>query len=250
MDHRRFLLTSLAGALATPLAAAAQQTSKVHRIGHVSLMEPDAMAPYVEALRNGLRDLGYVEGQHFVFEHRSAHGNPEKLPVVAAELAQLKVDLILTGINQGVVAARKATTTIPINVAFQAFEVRASSDYEAAFVAISKARADAVVVLSDPLTFPDRVPITRLASKFRVPVVATASGFAEAGGLLSYGPNMIERWRHAAVYVDKVLKGARPSEIPVEQPTRFELVINMKTAKALGLTIPPSVLARADQVVE
>jgi len=315
-------------ALSLPLVAEAQGVAKIYRIGHVSLMTPDGMAPYVQEFEKGLRDLGYVKGQNYVIEDRSAHEKPDLVEPAAAELVRLKVDVIVTGINQGVAAARKATTTIPIvmvygidpvgagfiqslarpggnvtggafeatpeiygkklhllkeikpalarvallwnpaypgsmtyvtatseaarrlGVSFQSVEVRAPGELEAAFAAISKARSEAVIVVGDPITFPARAQIAMLAVRYRVPFVGSWREFAEAGALFSYGPNSLERWRRAAVYVDKLLKGASPSELPVEQPATFELLVNLKVAKALGITVPPSILQRADRIIE
>jgi len=286
------------------------------------------MAPYVHEFEKGLRDLGYVKGQNYVIEDRSADGKPDLVEPAAAELVRLRVDVIVTGINQGVAAARKATTTIPIvmvygidpvgagfiqslarpggnvtggtfevtpeiygkklhllkeikpalarvallwnpaypgsmtnvtatseaarrlGVRFQSVEVRAPGELETAFAAISKARSEAVIVVGDPITFPARAQIAMLAVRYRVPFVASWREWAEAGALLSYGPTSLERWRRAAVYVDKLLKGASPSELPVEQPATFELVLNLRVAKALGITVPPSIVQRADRIIE
>ena len=328
MDRRTFLAGTGAMLLAAPLAADGQQAGKVYRIGHVSLMTPDGMAPYVHEFEKGLRDLGYVKGQNYVIEDRSADGKPDLVEPAAAELVRLRVDVIVTGINQGVAAARKATTTIPIvmvygidpvgagfiqslarpggnvtggtfdaapeiygkklhllkeikpalarvallwnpaypgsmaymtatseaarrlGVRFQSVEVRAPGELETAFAAISKARSEAVIVVGDPITFPARAQIAMLAVRYRVPFVASWREWAEAGALLSYGPTSLERWRRAAVYVDKLLKGASPSELPVEQPATFELVLNLRVAKALGITVPPSIVQRADRIIE
>jgi len=286
------------------------------------------MAPYVHEFEKGLRDLGYVKGQNYIIEDRSADGKPDLVEPAAAELVRLRVDVIVTGINQGVAAARKATTTIPIvmvygidpvgagfiqslarpggnvtggtfdaapeiygkklhllkeikpalarvallwnpaypgsmtymtatseaarrlGVRFQSVEVRAPGELETAFAAISKARSEGVIVVGDPITFSARAQIAMLAVRYRVPFVGSWREFAEAGALFSYGPNSLERWRRAAVYVDKLLKGASPSELPVEQPATFELVLNLRVAKALGITVPPSIVQRADRIIE
>ena len=328
MMNRRAFVTGLGAVLAAPRAAVAQQAGKVWRIGHVSQMSPAGMAPYVAALEAGLRDLGYVQGQNIVIVHRSANDNPELVATAAAELVRLNVDVIVTGINQGVAAAKQATTTIPIvmvygidpvgagfiaslarpggnvtggtydaapelyakileltkeaiprlgrvaflwnrafpgaathfrvtrdaasriGVKFQSVEIRAVNKLEDVFEKMSRAGAEVVIVAGDPLVFPARGRIAELAAKYRVPMVASWREFTEAGGFMSYGLYALERWRHAATYVDKILRGAKPADLPVEQPTKFELWINLKTAKALGLTIPPSLLARADQVIE
>ena len=321
------LVVSLA-LLSSPQLAEVQEVAKVYRIGHVSLMTPDGMAPYVQEFENGLRDLGYVKGRHYIIENRSANMKPELVEPAAAELARLKVDVILTGINQGVAAARRATTTIPIvmvygidpvgagfikslarpggnvtggafeaapeifgkkvqllkeinprlarvallwnpeypgsttymkatsdaaqqlGVRFQSVEVRVPGELEGAFAAISKERSEGVIVVGDPITFPARAQIAQLAARYRVPVLSSWREWAEAGALLSYGPNSLERWRRAAVYVDKLLKGANSSELPVEQPSTFELVINLRVAKELGITIPRSLVQRADRVID
>jgi len=328
ISRRAFVGSLTGGLLATPLAAEAQKVGKIHQIGHVSLMSPEGMAPYVQEFEKALGQLGYVKGRNYVLINRSANDKPDLVEAAAAELVQLKVDVILTGINQGVAAARKATTTIPIvmvygidpvgagfikslarpggnvtggtfeaapeiygksvellkeinpklsrvallwnpaypgattymkatsdaarqlGVRFQSIEMRASTELDSAFAAISKAHTEGLIVGGDPITFPARARIGQLAAQYRVPVLASSRPFAEAGALLSYGPNMVERWRRAAVYVDKLLKGAKASELPVEQPTTFELVVNLKTAKALGLTIPPSLLGRTDEVIQ
>jgi putative ABC transport system substrate-binding protein len=326
--NRRTFVAGMATVMAAPLAATAQQASKVYRVGHVSFMSATAMEPYLNALKEGLRELGYVEGRNIVIENRSADEKPERLGSAAAELVRLNVDVIVTGINHGVDASKRATATIPIvmvygidpigagfiesmarpggnvtggsfeasaefygkklqilrevipsfarvallwnpgfsgastyveatrlaaaqlGMRFQSVKIAASSDLEPAFAAMAKEHAQAVVVVSDPLTFPSRHQIAQIGARQRLPVVASPREFAHAGGLLSYAPNLLERWRHAAVFVDRLLKGAKAADLPVEQPTKFELVINLKTAKALGLTIPPALLLRADQVVE
>ena len=137
-----------------------------------------------------------------------------------------------------------------LGVRFQSVEVRAPTELEDAFAAISRARSEGVIVVGDPITFPARAQIAQLAARYRVPVLASRREFTEAGALLSYGPNSLERWRRAAVYVDKLLKGARASELAVEQPATFELVVNLKVAKALGITLSPSLLQRADRVIQ
>ena len=325
---RRTFLAHGVALLAAPLAAEAQQTGKVYRIGHLSLMSGDAMAPYVGALEQGLRDLGYVNGRNIIIEHRSADGRAERFPELAADLVRLKADVIVTGMDSGVVALKQATTTIPIvmiygvdpvgqgfihdlrrpggnvtggtfdptpdmygkrlelmrqilprlrsiallwnpnfaggkrdatvtsdyarrlGLKFQGVEIRDPADLENAFGAIGNERTDAVVVAPDPVLFPARVRIGELAARYRLPLIGSTRDWADAGGLMAYGPNLLDRWRRAASYVDKILKGANAADIPVEQPTTFELVLNLKTAKALGLTIPPSLLLRADQVIE
>ena len=324
----RTLLVVSFGLLLWPQFGDGQETGRVYRIGHVSLMTPKGMAPYVQEFEKAFQGLGYVKGRNYVIIDRSANGKPELVEPAAAELVRLKVDVILTGTNLGVAAAQKATATIPIvmvygidpvgagfikslarpggnvtggtfeaspeiygkqvellkeinprltrlallwNPAFlgstayaratndaarqlgvrvQSVEVRATTDLEGAFAAIAKERSEGVIVIEDPITFPALAQIAQLADRSRVPLVASWRKFAEAGALLSYGPDNLERWRRAAVYVDKVLRGANANELPVEQPTTFELVINLKAAQRLGLRIPPVLTQRADRVIQ
>lgn len=314
--------------LAAPLAADAQPTGKVYRIGFIQTAAPNEMWHLIKALDEGLRELGYVEGRNVVFERRFAEGKQERLPALAAELVRLKVDVIVTGSNPVIAAVQQATATIPVvmtvsrdpvgvgfivslarpggnitgltneptpeiigknlellkeaaprvsrvaymwnpvppgagtyrnavesaarklGVTFQSVEVRGRNEFEAAFTAMVRARANGVVVGPDPVLFSARSQVVLLAERRRLPTVYALSEFAEAGGLMSYGPNIADQFRRAAIYVDKILKGARPADIPVEQATKFELVINLKTAKALGLTIRPSLLLRADHIIE
>ena len=326
MDRRRFLLTSLAGALAAPLGAEAQ-AGKVYRIGLLGATSNSAHAKGVEALRAGLRDLGYVEGQNIVIEYRWAEGKYDRLPNLVAELVALKVEVIVTtGGTPPALAAKHATTTIPIvttgvgdavgaglvvslarpggnitgltdfvpelhakrlellkeavprigRVAFlvnpdnrsaqtaldplestarllkvelQKVEVRRPDELKPAFWAMAKRRVDAVVAAQDALLNANVRVIADLAVKKRLPA-SGSKDFAEAGGVIGYGWNVSATSRRAAHFVAKILNGAKPGDLPIEQPTKFELVINLKTAKTLGLTIPPPLLARADQVIE
>jgi ABC-type uncharacterized transport system substrate-binding protein len=328
MDRRRFLLTSLAGAAAVPLAARAQPTGKVSRIGFIVTGTPNETGHLIQALNKGLRELGYVEGRNVVFERRFGEGRQEKLPALAAELVQLKVDVIVTGSNPVIAAVKQATATIPVvmavsrdpvganfiaslarpggnitglandadpeiigknlellkeaaprvsrvaflwnpvppgagtskhavesaarslGVTLQSVEVRRPTEFEGAFAAMVRERANGVVVAQDPIALGSRSQVVLLAARSRLPAVYGVREFAEAGGLMSYGPNIADQFQRAAFYVDRILKGAKPGDLPVEQATKFELVINLKTAKALGLTIPPSLLARADQVID
>ena len=328
MDRRAFITMVTSGILAAPLAAEAQRTGKVYHIGHVSLTSPEEMAPYLQAFEEEFRELGYLKGRDFIFESRSANGNPELVGPAAAELVRLNVDVILSGVNQGIVAARQATTTIPIVMVYgidpvgagfikslahpggnitggtfeaspliygkkleylkqinpklrrvavlwnpaatparayleatkagarqldlqvQPVEVRGLKDFDGGFAAISRHRAEAVIVVADPVTFLARTQIAQSAARYALPVVASRREFVEAGALLSYGPHPVERWRRAALYVDKLLKGANAAELPVEQPSTFELVINLKVAKSLGVTIPQLLLAQAGQVIQ
>jgi putative ABC transport system substrate-binding protein len=331
MDRRRFLLTSMAGAVAAPLAVEAQQASGPPRIGYmaINLKGGDPSAPH--ALLQGLRDLGYVEGKNLVIEYRDAEGKPDRFPRLAAELAALKVSVIVAGGGTlGAMAAKQATSTIPIvfgaagdpvseglvtslarpggnvtglavnspelaskslellkqavpgltqvalllkpdsgppavtqeriktwdaaaralGMRLQVVEARGPENFDRGFSDMARARASALTVVSTPVFDAEPRRLVELAARHRLPAVYTFKAYVEAGGLMSYGPDISDLFRRAAVYVDKILKGARPGELPVEQPTKFELVINLKTAKALGLTIPPSLLARADQVID
>jgi ABC-type uncharacterized transport system substrate-binding protein len=328
MDRRRFLLTSLAGAAAVPLAARAQPTGKVSRIGFIVTGTPNETGHLIQALNKGLRELGYVEGRNVVFERRFGEGRQEKLPALAAELVQLKVDVLVTGSNPVIAAVKQATATIPVvmavsrdpvganfiaslarpggnitglandadpeiigknlellkeaaprvsrvaflwnpvppgagtskhavesaarslGVTLQSVEVRRPTEFEGAFAAMVRERANGVVVAQDPIALGSRSQVVLLAARSRLPAVYGVREFAEAGGLMSYGPNIADQFQRAAFYVDRILKGAKPGDLPVEQATKFELVINLKTAKALGLTIPRSLLARADQIIE
>jgi putative ABC transport system substrate-binding protein len=328
MNNRRKLLVALgAGALAAPLRSFAQQKGKVWRIGYLGATFASGVAGLMEALRAGLRDLGYVEGKNLVIEFRWAEGKYERLPELAAELVRLKVDVIVTAGPPGILAAKSATTTIPIvmgqigdpvalgfvaslarpggnvtgmasfapevaakrlellkdafprtkqvavllnpdnrgniKLAFpameaaakslklelQQFAVRGPDEFESAFAAMAKSRVDAVVVLDDGVLLANFGPIAKLAAKMRLPSIGLPE-FAEAGGLMAYGANRRELFRRAAYFVDRILKGAKPADLPVEQATRFETVLNQKTAKALGLQFPQAVLARADRVIE
>jgi putative ABC transport system substrate-binding protein len=329
VDRRRFLLTSLAGALATPLAAGAQQVGKLPRIGFLSLTSPSDRPPLLAAFRQRLRELGWVEGQNIVIDYRYAEGRVDRLPDLAAELVRLKVDLIVAAAGtQAATAAKNATGTIPIvmiavrdpvgtgliaslarpggnvtgvsgsaglewvakqlellketvpnirrvailsnpdnayhqfairevNVAarslgvqLQLLEARGPNEFDGAFAAMAKERVGALLVLSDAVFSFHRTRLADLAARSRLPAAYGVRESVEAGGLMSYGPSFLDSYRRAATYVDQILKGTKPAELPVEQPTKYELVINMKTAKALGLTIPPSLLARADQVID
>jgi ABC-type uncharacterized transport system substrate-binding protein len=330
MDRRTFLAGTGTVLLAAPLAAEAQQVGKVYRIAYFQVVPRAQNEQMLKALEDGLRERGYVPGQNIFIEYRFADGKPERLPELAAELVRLKVDVIVTGQNPATVAAKQATTTIPIvttlasdpvgagliaslarpggnitgfttdvtpevggkrlqllkefaprvsrvtvlwNPAFRGFEpkpafqaledaarrlrvtlrkveVREPGDFERAFGVMISERADGLYVIGDPITFTHRRLIADLAVKNRLPATSPLRESAEAGGFMSYGVDFRDLYHRAATYVDKILKGAKPGDLPVEQPTKFELVINLKTAKALGLTIPPSVLRRADEVIQ
>jgi putative ABC transport system substrate-binding protein len=324
VDRRRFLLTSLAGAVAAPLAAEAQQAGKVYRIGVLADGYPPADLSIKGPFRQGLEALGYVEGRNVLIEARYTEEKPERLPALAAELVALKVDVIVVGGTLHTVAARQATTTLPIVFSFvgdpvasgfvtslgrpggnatglstiapelvgkclellkqavpgvsrvsvlrdertgkvllteaevaaralgvqlQVVEARHPADFDRAFSDMIRARAGALAVLPTPMFFSERGRLVDLAAKNRLPAMFPYREFVDTGGLMAYGPDLADLSRRAATYVAKILRGANPGDLPVEQPTNFELVINLKIAKALGLTIPPSLLARADQVI-
>ncbi len=322
--------TLVLGLLAGPLTAKAQQPGKVYRIGFLDYrLRSTTTDPRLIALRQGLRELGYVEGQNLVLEYRSAKGKRERIAEVAAELVRLKVDIILTsGSPRAIRAAKQATRRIPIvmtggsadpveagfvmslarpggnitgltslyakllpkrlELLKEAFplisrvailgspthlkeagkEVEALGetlgiqihrvvavagsldDLESVFSAISRGAPDALIVASFPLTLRHRARVIELTAKRQLPTLYDSVLFVDVGGLMSYGPNSADLYRHAATFVDKIFKGAKPADLPVELPTKFKLVINLKTAKKLGLTIPPQFLARADRVIK
>ncbi len=323
------LVTLSLGLLAPPLAVNAQQPVRVPRVGYLSLGPPSdpARQRTLEAFRQGLRELGYVEGQNIALEFRWAEGTYERLPDLAADLVRLKVDVIVAVAVPAIQAAQEATRTIPIvmavvidpvatglvaslarpggnvtglsimapelvgkqlellkevvpkvsrvallwnpanagnapqlreaevaaralGVRLQPLEARVPSEIDSAFAAMTRERAGALIVLADSMLFGQRTQIAGLAAKRRLPAVYGLRQHAEAGGLMAYGANILDSFRRAAAYVDKILKGAKPADLPVEQPTRFELVINLKTAKALGLTIPQTILMRATELIQ
>ena len=328
MDRRTFLGTMAGSLLTAPLAVEAQPAGKVWRIGVLSSGSPSAAVARIDAFKQGLRDLGYVEGKNLAIEYRWAEGREDRLSALAADLVRLRVDVIVTQGTLATLVARRTTTTIPIvfavaanpvgaglvaslarpggtvtglavmgsemtakglellrevvpgltriaalwnpnnpssgpevkeaEVAARAFgmhlqsvEARDAQRVDMAFVAMTKQRVGAFIVLSDSMLFGQRTQIANLAAKNRLPAIAWTPEFLENEGLLmAYGPKVSEMYRRAATYVDRILKGAKPGDLPVEQPTKYELGINLKTAKALGLTIPPSLLQRADQVIE
>jgi ABC-type uncharacterized transport system substrate-binding protein len=328
MDRRRFILTSLAGAAAVPLAARAQSARRLWRVGYLGDgPRAERVGINFEPFREGLRDLGYVEGENIIIEERWTDGRAERLPVLASELVRLKVDVIVTHGVRSTRAVQAATRTIPIVVAVMpdpvgaglvaslarpggnttglsdqvaelaekeidilkealphvrrvailwhegnpgakltfeqtrsatqkmglATEVVAVTDAHQLETAIARAaryRPDALVVIHDILTVSHRALIAETALKHGLPTICGSSPFVDAGGLIAYAPNLPSLFKRSAVFVDRILRGAKPADIPIEQPTRFELRVNLKTAKALGLTIPPSLLARADQVIE
>jgi putative ABC transport system substrate-binding protein len=313
----------------SPLLASveAQPRGSVPRIGVLSAVTPGRSAPRDDRLRQGLRELGYVEGQNITIEWRYAAGRAERFAEIAAEFARLNVDVILAANNPAVAAALKATKAIPIVMVFgldpvglgfvatlarpggtvtglssylpeliakrlqflkevvpntshvavlwdsnltgmdklldesravaqglgvhlQLFDVRMPSEFEGAFEAMTRQSMQALLSLGSSMHSVQRSRIAELARRSRLPSVCNFREYVDAGCLMSYAPSFTGLWRHSAVYVDKILKGAKPADLPVEQPTEFELAINLKTAKALGLTIPPSLLLRADHVIE
>jgi putative ABC transport system substrate-binding protein len=328
MNRRSFVGTLGLGLLVAPFVAEAQQAAKVARIGYLA-GNLAANPPQHEAFRQGLRDLGNVEGRNVVIEYRSAEGRFERLPALAAELVGLKVDVIVTSDTPAALAAKQATRTVPVVFSFavdpvtsglvtslarpggnvtglatlvpelvgkrleqltqavpgvsrvsvlwqpgsqggrtekdmlkgaevagrglgvplQFVEARGPADFDRAFSDMTRAHAGALTVLGSAMFFNERRRLVALAAKHRLPAMYGLREYVDAGGLMSYGPNVADLFRRAATYVDRILKGAKPGDMPVEQPTKFELVINLKTAKVFGLTIPPSVLGRADEVI-
>jgi putative ABC transport system substrate-binding protein len=308
--------------------AQSQQPTKIYRVGLLISASSAATAPFIEAFRQGLRELGYVEGKNIVLEIRGGEANPDRVSELAAELIALKVDVIVAGGSFALRAAMKATSTIPIvmrtaidpveagfvpslarpggnitgvtsittkligkqlellaevvpgakrvavlttrdrarfmatdeykemeaaarvlGAKLQVLSARDPDTIVKAFLAMTKERAEALIVIPNPRYIEHRERIVKHAAKNRLPAIYYQSVFVENGGLMSYAANNANEYRRAAVYVDKILKGAKPGELPIEQPTKFELVINLKTAKQIGLAIPPNVLARADKVI-
>jgi putative ABC transport system substrate-binding protein len=326
--HRRTFLGALAGGLlAAPLAAEAQRAEKIARIGMLETRSTVLNAANIDAFQQGMRDLGYKEGQNLEIVYRSSDGHDDRFADLASDLVRLKVDLILTRGTPAALAAKRATRTIPVVMAasgdpvgsglvpslahpggnvtglssgitesypkrvevlgellprlkriaallnmgnpvippqwnvievsartlgIQAslIDVRRPEDLRQAFGAAANLRAQALVVGLDGVTQANLRPIAELAVRQRLPSIYPAKDYAHVGGLMTYGSSDFHMYQRAATFVDKILKGARPADLPVEQPSKFELVINLKTAKALGLTIPSSLLQRADQVIE
>jgi putative ABC transport system substrate-binding protein len=326
--YRRFLLIALTALmLCAAVPAQAQQATKVPRIGYLTASSLSAQSARIEAFRQGLRELGYVEGKNIVIEYRHAEGKQHRLPALVVELVRLKVDVIVSAGPAPTRSAKEATVTIPIVMAqdsdpvgngfvaslarpggnitglatlaseiggkrlellkeivprlsrvavlgdstfpgnaqalretelaagalavqLQYLDVQGHKDIETAFREASKGRADAVLVMTGPVANSHRKEIAELAVKNRLPAIFHQSEYVEDGGLMAYGVSSNDLYRRAATYVDKILKGAKAADLPVEQPTKFELLINLKTAKQIGLTIPPNVLARADKVIK
>jgi putative ABC transport system substrate-binding protein len=327
MDRRNFISGAVA-VLAAPLAAEAQLRGQIPRVGilHPGSPPPALQSPLVEELREGLREIGSVEGQTITTEYRWARGNPEALPGLAAELVGLRVDVLvavslpaaraaratagaipivvsdlqidpvahglvasfarpggnitglfldlpgLTGkwlelLREAALSARRVAVlwdstgggdqlhaikapATPLGMELQVLEVRSARDYNRALTSAPIGRPQALVQLSSPQSSQVSKRVAEFALKNRLPAISMFRWFADAGGLMGYGPNLAVFFRRSATYVHRILQGAKPADLPVEQPTKFDLVINLKTAKALGLTIPPSLLQRADQVIE
>ena len=328
MERRAVLAMMAGGLLAAPLAAEAQKQGRVWRIGLLDYAAADpARVAWWKVFRERMRELGYVEGQNVVFEPRWGNGQVDRLPGLAAELLKATVDIIVTAGSEAALAAKRATSAIPIvtttgadpvelglvaslarpggnitgvtsinselsgkrlellkqliprasrvailwdldnrasalsardteagakslGIVLQTAGVRGPKDFEAAFSAMKRERAAAVILVASPALMGDRRRLADLAVTHRLPMMVGSKEYAEAGALLSYGTDYPDLFRRAAAYVDKILKGAKPATLPIEQPTKFELVINLKTAKALGLTIPQSLLQRADELIQ
>ncbi|HEY7220992.1 MAG TPA: ABC transporter substrate-binding protein [Candidatus Binatia bacterium] len=323
--NKRFALCILIFVLAVP--AQAQQSNQMPRIGYLAASNAASHAPRVAGLRRGLRELGYIEGHNILVEYRYAGGNSERLIELATELAHLKVDAIVSTGSEGALAAKQATSTIPIimatgddpverglvaslakpggnvtglttdagdiagkrlellketipslrligvlwyprdpgaaatfketeaaahdlNIRIQSLELGSPKDFDGAFRTAAQRKIHALTVLSSGIINTYRRRIIDFAVKSHLPTMFAQGAHVEAGGLMYYGPNTPEQYRRAATYVDKILKGIKPADLPVERPAKFELLINLKTAKQIGLTIPPNVLARADRVIK
>jgi putative ABC transport system substrate-binding protein len=323
--NRRDFIPLLGGAIAWPLAARAQRAGKVASIGYLS---PGSASGRTDAFRQALRELGYVEENHILIEYRFAEGNFDRLAGLAAQLVQLKVDVLVAEATQASLAAKDATRTIPIvmllvadpvgsglvtslarpganitgtssmtaevagkslqmlkkvapkasrvavlwnprnvvaqakmlqetevvapvlGVQLQPVGVRGPGEFDRAFAEITRGDASALLVMADPILVLHKTRIVDFAKKSRLPAMYGNKEYVWAGGLMYYGSGFADMFRRTATYVDKILKGAKPAHLPVEQPTRFEFVINLKTANALGLTIPETLLVTADEIVE
>src|SRR6516164_9706919 len=251
---RREFITLLGGAAAAwPLAARAQQAGKLATIGCLVPGTPSSHGQWFAVFVQRLRELGWIEGRTVAVEYRWAEGRSERFTEIAAEFVQRKVDVIVTASTAAVLAAKQATsvqaTARTLGLEVITLEIRRGEDIAPAFEAL-KGRAEALYVLVDPLVATHRIRINTLVLAARLPTMHTQRESVELGGLMSYGANFPDLFRRAADLVDKILRGAKPADIPVEQPTKFDLVINLTTAKALGLTIPESFLHRADEVIE
>jgi len=326
MDRRALLLGASAALLAAPLAAPPRAAGNGPRVGFLFYGAPGP-SPELDAFQRGLRDLGYLEGQNITVDYRFAAGELQRLPALAAELVRLKVNVIVAPGTPASMAAKNATSTLPIvfvgvadaagagliasiarpggnatgltsisaalggkrlellkvvapkatrvavlynpadqsnvlvltelqkssralGLTLQPLAVRGPGEFEGAFASMSRERAQALFVAAGVLTTEHRKSLVALAARSRIPAMWGERQFVEAGGLMSYAVDFYDEIRRSATYVDKILKGAQPGDLPVEQPTIFELVINLKTAKALGLSVPQSLLSRADQIIE
>ena len=328
MDRRTFVGTLAGGLLAAPLAVEAQPAGKKVHVG-VLMLPPRAGAggTYIAALREGLRELGYVEGKNLLLEIRWAEGRPDLLPGLAEELLSTRPDVLVASGTESILTLKRATRVVPIIMATvmdpvglgvaaslakpggnltglgilsleltskrlqllkeavprlsriavlwnsanhgnalmlreveaasqtlglraQAVAVRRPDELAAAFEAIVSTQSNGILVIEDSMLVSHGPRIVTFVARTRLPAIYAFRRFVDAGGLMSYGPNLPDSFRRAATYIDRILKGTKPAELPIEQPTKFEFVINLKTAQALGLTIPPSLLQRADQVIE
>jgi putative ABC transport system substrate-binding protein len=326
MNRRGFLRTASVSLLVAPLAAQAQHVGKVWRLGFLGATSLSGYSGQVAAFREGLRDLGYIEGKNLAVDFRWAEGQYARLPELAVELVRLKPDVLVTHASAGTLAAKRATRTIPIvmgvagdavgtklveslarpgaNVTGSTFffpelnakrveilkealprlsrvgvllnpdnpanvatlgameqtahsiklqihrvDAKTPADLHGAFIAVVKAHAGALAMYDDAMFLAQVEQIADLARKYKLPTIGSVE-YVKAGGVLAFGVNFPDLWRRAAGFVDKILKGAKPADLPIEQPTKFELGINLKAAKTIGMTIPPSLLARADQIIE
>jgi len=326
MDDRRRFVTGLGLLLASPVVAHPQPAGKVPRVGYLCYCSPGPSRE-IDAFRQGLRELGYIEGQSIAVEYRFASGQVERYPGLAAELVRMNADVIVAPATPQALAAKQATSSIPIvfvlvadavgaglitnfarpggnitgltsssaelggkrlellkemvpkasrvavlynptdrsnvlilkqlqesvpslGLILQPLEIREAREFAGAFAAMTRQRADAMFGTPGALTFEHRKVLVNLAARHRIPAMWGHRSFVDAGGLMSYAVNLYDQNRQAAVFVDKILKGTKPGDLPVEQPTKFELVINLRPAKALGLTIPPLLRVQADQVIE
>jgi len=325
MDRRRFVSACAGSLVITPSIVKAQPAGKVYRVGFLLGATEESVVSLFRALKEGLQELGYIEGRNLVLDRRYGDGKMERLPDLAGELVRAKVEVIVTGTNIHVAAARRVTSTIPIvmvfaddpvragfvaslarpggnvtglsadasselwgkylsmlkelvpklsrvgvlgqmssnvgfaelaaasrklDVALDVGDLRTAEDLDGAFDAMNRKHVGAVLVIVGPLTYLLRQRISELALKFHLPAITNVNQFTQVGLLMSYGPNLPDLYRRAASYVDKILRGATPADLPVEQPSRFELTINLKTARSLGVVIPNSLLLTAAEVIQ